>query len=418
MVPKHHSALEEGAEENGWPKLEFLNRLNLLLFFSSRQLHTPTNLFLLSLAVSDFLVGLLLMPIRILLTGGCWVLGSLMCALFNYSSFIITSASVGNMVLISVDRYIAICDPLCYHVKVTQKRVQICICLCWGCSVFYNGVILKDHLKDPDRFNSGYGECVLWIDFLTVTFDVVVTFFAPITVIVVLYMRVFVVAVSQARAMRSHTAAVNIQGSVCRTDMKSERKAATALGVVVIVFICSFCPYFYPTLAGQDILSNEVLLKFGIWLFYFNSCLNPLIYAFFYPWFRKSLKYIITLQILQPSSCDINIFSNTISLHQPSLQHTLFSKITDLTRQSTQLQSLISSDPLNSYLQPALQMPPPVLHFCDTDFLAGEQTLSMAPSGSCQQLPLQRETLADQERAGTVVDAPSRLQRHLKLVNL
>ncbi|XP_043988332.1 trace amine-associated receptor 13c-like [Gambusia affinis] len=284
--------------------------LNLLVIISVshfRQLHTSTNLFLLSLAVSDFLVGLLLMPIRLLLTGGCWMLGSLMCSLFHYTCFLLTSASVGNMVLISVDRYIAICDPLSYHVKVTQRRVQICICLCWGCSAFYNGVMMKDHFKDPDRFNSCYGECVLLTDFLVGTFDVVFTFLTPITVIIVLYMRVFVVAVSQAQAMRSQTAAVRIQGSVRITAKKSERKAAMALGVVVTVFIFNLSPFFYSTFAGLNFSYNEFLSNFGIWLFYFNSCLNPLIYAFFYPWFRKCLKLILTLQILQPASCDINI---------------------------------------------------------------------------------------------------------------
>ncbi|XP_024858655.2 trace amine-associated receptor 13c-like [Kryptolebias marmoratus] len=280
--------------------------LNLLVIISIshfRQLHTTTNLFLLSLSVSDFLVGLFFMPIQILKTEGCWLLGTFMCGFYAYVSFIITSASVGNMVLISADRYVAICDPLRYPNKVTQRKVIICVCLCWACSVLYNGVILKEFLKNPDKYNFCYGECVLLFDDITRTFDLIFTFLSPITVIIVLYMRVFVVAVSQARAMRSHIAA----GSVSVSARKSERKAATAIGVVVIVFVISFCPYFVPAFAGQVLLFSEEFSFFLIWLFYFNSCLNPIIYAFFYPWFRKCIKHIVTLQILQPDSCDSNI---------------------------------------------------------------------------------------------------------------
>ncbi|XP_044073846.1 trace amine-associated receptor 13c-like isoform X2 [Siniperca chuatsi] len=271
------------------------------------QLHTPTNLILLSLAVSDFLVGLLLMPVRILLIGGCWFLGSLICGLYYCASFILTSASVGNVVLISVDRYVAICDPLCYPTKVTQNRVKICVCLCWVCSVFYNGVILIDFLKRPDRYNSCYGECVVVINFTAGAADVMLTFIGPIAVIIVLYMRVFVVAVSQARAMRSPIATVTLQGSVSVTAMKSERKAARTLSVIVVVFLICFCPYFYPSLAGQDTSNSVAFSIFGIWLLYCNSCINPVVYAFFYPWFRRSIKLIVTLQILQPDSCDANI---------------------------------------------------------------------------------------------------------------
>ncbi|XP_037543057.1 trace amine-associated receptor 13c-like [Nematolebias whitei] len=283
--------------------------LNLLVIISIshfRQLHTPTNFFLLSLAVSDFLVGLLLMPTRILQTGGCWYLGSSMCGLFNYFSYIITSASVGNMVLISADRYVAICDPLHYPNKVTLGKVKVCVCLCWACSVFYNGLILKEFLKNPDKYNFCYGECVLLFDYITQAFDLIITFVSPITVITVLYMRVFVVAVSQARAMRSHVAAVTVsqKGSAPVSTKKSERKAATVLGVVVIVFVTSFCPYFLPAFAGMNLITNQEISVFLVWLFYCNSCLNPIIYAVFYPWFRKSIKHIVTLQILQPDSCE------------------------------------------------------------------------------------------------------------------
>ncbi|XP_034057388.1 trace amine-associated receptor 13c-like [Gymnodraco acuticeps] len=283
--------------------------LNLLVIISIshfRQLHTPTNVLLLSLAVSDLLVGLFMMPLQIMLLRGCWDLGSLICGMFSYTSFILTSASVGNMVLISIDRHMAICGPLSYPTKVTQTRVKLCVCLCWASSIFYNGVILIDFLKHPNIYSSCYGECVVMINFITGSVDVMLTFVGPISVIVVLYMRVFVVALTQARAMRSHISGVTIQSSMVTTK-KSERKAARTLGVVIVVFLMCFCPYFYPSLAGQDLITGVEFSTFGIWLLFCNSCVNPLVYALFYPWFRRSVKLIVTLQILQPGSCDANV---------------------------------------------------------------------------------------------------------------
>ncbi|XP_026151969.1 trace amine-associated receptor 13c-like [Mastacembelus armatus] len=282
--------------------------LNLLIIISIshfRQLHTNTNTLLLSLAVSDFLVGLVLMPGETLRQTDCWFLGDLMCSLYKYVSYIITSTSVGNMVLISVDRYVTICDPLHYPTRVTDRRVKLCVCLCWLGSVFYYSLFFKDELPEPGRYNSCYGQCLLVISYIAGVVDLVVTFITPVTVIIVLYMRVFVVAVSQARAMRSHITAVTLQRSVSLTT-KSELKAARTLGVLVAVFLMCFCPYYRVSLAGVIAL-NGSSAAFVLYLLYCNSCLNPLIYALFYPWFRKTVKLIVTLQILQPGSREANV---------------------------------------------------------------------------------------------------------------
>ncbi|XP_056245617.1 trace amine-associated receptor 13c-like [Seriola aureovittata] len=284
--------------------------LNLLVIISIshfRQLHSPTNLLILSLAVSDLLVGLLLMPVEIFFTEACWFLGELMCALYYVAVFTITSSSVGNMVLISIDRYLAICDPLHYTTRVTLGRTRICVCLCWICSVLYNSLILKDFLRQSSSQNSCYGECILVLSYITGAVDFVFTFIGPITVIIFLYMRVFVVAVSQAQAVRPHITGVTLQRSVRLTAKKSEMKAARTLGVVIVVFLICFCPYYSPSLVGQDIEDSSSSTPFVVWLLNFNSCLNPIIYAFFYPWFRKSIKVIVTLKILQPDSSDTKI---------------------------------------------------------------------------------------------------------------
>ncbi|XP_028248980.1 trace amine-associated receptor 13c-like [Parambassis ranga] len=281
--------------------------LNLLVVISIshfKQLHTPTNFLLLSLAVSDFFVGLLIL-FQIMLIDGCWFLGDLMCALYFLLDYIITSSSVGTMVLISIDRYIAICDPLHYPSKVTQNRVKGCILLCWICSIVFQCLLLRDNLEHPGRFNTCFGECVVVVGYFSGIADVVFSFTIPITVIIVLYLRVFVVAVSQARALRSQIGPAAPQGSV--NAKKSELKALRTVSIVIIVFLICLCPYYCVTFAQEDALLNTSSIAFVMCLFYVNSCLNPLIYALFYPWFRKSIKLIITLQILQPGTSEASI---------------------------------------------------------------------------------------------------------------
>uniref|UniRef100_UPI0037E82FBF trace amine-associated receptor 13c-like n=1 Tax=Semicossyphus pulcher TaxID=241346 RepID=UPI0037E82FBF len=281
--------------------------LNLLVIISIshfRQLHTTTNLLLLSLAVSDFLVGLVVMPGEIILTETCWFLGDILCAVYYLLPFLIICASAASMVLISVDRYVAICYPLHYPTKVTVQRVRFFVCVCWLYAFFVSVLLLYDHLKQPGRYNSCYGECVVNI---SGDLDLVFSFIIPISIIIALYLRVFAVAVSQARAMRSHIAAVTLQRSQTVAVKRSELKAARTLGIVVAVFLMCYCPYYCVFLTSSKITIGSTAEAFMSFLMYFNSCLNPLIYAFFYPWFRKAIRLIVTLKVTLPGSCEANL---------------------------------------------------------------------------------------------------------------
>uniref|UniRef100_A0A8C6TP16 G-protein coupled receptors family 1 profile domain-containing protein n=1 Tax=Neogobius melanostomus TaxID=47308 RepID=A0A8C6TP16_9GOBI len=246
------------------------------------------------------------MPFQIFYYHGCWFLGSFACALNNFSSFLVISASVGNMVLISVDRYIAICDPMLYPSTVTIKRVTVCIFLCWIFSSVHAGWILRDILGQPDIYNSCIGECVLIVNYAEGVVDLVLTFFAPIIVITYLYTRVFVVAVSQARAMRSQITAITV-GPVAITVQRSEMKAAKTLGVLVLVFLLCSCPYYCFTVAADSNLLGGSSGEAELWLIYLNSCINPVIYVFCYPWFRKTVKMIFTLNVFKSDSCEAKV---------------------------------------------------------------------------------------------------------------
>ncbi|XP_028992107.1 trace amine-associated receptor 13c-like [Betta splendens] len=282
--------------------------LNLLVIVSIshfRQLHTSTNLLVLSLAVVDLLVGLLQMPIEIILYRGCWLLSDFICTVNFSLGYLLVSVSVGNLVLISVDRYVAVCKPMFYSTKVTVGRVQLSVCLCWFCSAVHSCWILRDFLREQDGLSFCYGECVVAVTYAQVAVDLVVTFLGPFVVVTLLYVRVFVVAVSQARAVRSQVEAVALPCSEAPKPRKAELKAARTLGVVVLVFLLCSAPYYIFTIATE--ISSIGGTSAAIWLLYSNSCINPVSYTFFYPWFRKSIKLIVTLRILQPGSCDTNM---------------------------------------------------------------------------------------------------------------
>ncbi|XP_038157372.1 trace amine-associated receptor 13c-like [Cyprinodon tularosa] len=279
----------------------FLNLLVIISICHFKKLQSPTNILLLSLAISDCIVGFLI-SFQIAQIDDCWYLGDIICVLYVILDYVITTSSIGTMVLISVDRYVAICYPLYYPTKVTAERARVCVSLFWMCSILYNCVLFRDNLQHPGRYNSCSGECLVFLDYFGGVFDLLSSFICPVTVIIILYVRVFIVVVSQARAMKSHVASVSIQGSVRVTAKKSEIKAAIILGIVVVVFLICTLPYFCITLIDENAAvsaSNVTVI-----LFYVNSTLNPLMYALFYPWFRKSVKLIFTLQILKPDSCD------------------------------------------------------------------------------------------------------------------
>ncbi|KAM7379995.1 hypothetical protein PAMP_003325 [Pampus punctatissimus] len=291
----------------------FTVALNLLVIISIshfRQLHTPTNLLLLSLAVSDLLVGVVMMPGILVTQTTCWLISDIMCLISNFVAFVINASSVSTMMLISFDRYMAICEPLHYTSKITVRKIKICVCLCWLYSVLFAIFNVKNDLTQLGRYDPCQGQCPSVTDYITGVVDIVLAFIAPVTFITIVYMRVFVVAVSQARAMRSHVKSVTLQVSVTVTSRvnikKSELKAARTLGITVIVFIICLFPYHIASLTGSNAVSTSFEF-FVLYLLYFNSCLNPLIYALFYPWFRKAIKLILTLKTLQPGSCEVNI---------------------------------------------------------------------------------------------------------------
>jgi len=79
-------------------------------------------------------------------------------------------------------------------------------------------------------------------------------------------------------------------------EAKRERKAAKTLAIVTGAFIACWLPFFIQALlmaVFKEWEFNERMVAFFLWLGYFNSTLNPIIYTVFSPEFRQAFQRIL-----------------------------------------------------------------------------------------------------------------------------
>ncbi|XP_059212920.1 trace amine-associated receptor 1-like [Centropristis striata] len=248
------------------------NLLVVISIFYFQQLHTPTNYLILSLAVADLLVGVLVFPFSMAFTvTSCWYYEGLFY------------------------RYFAVCQPLTYKSKINGRVIGFMIGVSWGVAALIGiGIIVAG-------FNQGKCEDSCLIDALiSTTLGCIFAFYIPVIIMLSIYLKIFLVAQRQMQSIQSTTC--QSTKSVA-TVTKMERKATKTLAIVLGVFLLCWTPYFICIIFQP--LTYDVTPIFGIetlnWLALSNSTLNPFIYAFFYSWFRSAFRMIISGQIFQGS---------------------------------------------------------------------------------------------------------------------
>ncbi|XP_069115448.1 QRFP-like peptide receptor [Argopecten irradians] len=289
----------------------FGNILVIWTIVRNTHMHTVTNYYIANLALSDFLVSSIVLPLKLLeYTSPCeWQIFSHdgLCAVVYYIQPIFVFASVLTLVAISLERYYAIVHPLSAMKVNSKSRTKKIIAITWIIPI----VICTPYLYCDSysfEFRSHFGSVSRQIcadrfdeidggtgNFRRVFFLVLTAFmyFLPMIIIITTCSRIAMSLLKPIIIERSQSGTGNCK----RRDEVNKRKVARMVIVIAVAFIVSWSPMYVVNIVSQLQGQGDSFLIHSNFLFtmliihlagFINSCVNPFIYTAMSKKFRKS----------------------------------------------------------------------------------------------------------------------------------
>lgn len=252
------------------------NAIVCVIVVTNVRLRTYTNGFLVSLAVSDILTGGLFFPVH--LSGP----DSAVASSEGYLIAFVLLSGVGNICLVTWDRYNAVAKPFKYK-KIVKCHFTKLIVVTWATALVVSILPLTWKADSNIVIHKVYLFCLMGF-FIVIPYAAV--FFA--------YYQISQHLKKHHQKLRKHSTK-----ALSSRKMKAEAKVTKVFLTIVIIFVLSWLPIIYMTTVAsvnRPDLSPVALQKVSLFTVALSSLLNPLLYAFMKEDFRREFKKMSSRQ--------------------------------------------------------------------------------------------------------------------------
>ncbi|XP_010775951.1 opsin 4b [Notothenia coriiceps] len=283
------------------------NLLVIYAFCRSRSLRTPSNIFIINLAITDLLMCVTQTPTFFINSmHKRWIFGKKGCEIYAFCGALFGICSMITLMVIAVDRYVVITRPLASLGGMSRRKALCILAAAW---VYSAGWSLPPFFGWSAYVPEGLMTSCSW-DYMTFTPSVrsytmllfIFVFFIPLFIIIFSYFCIF-------RAIRHTTRAItqmNCQGTRDSAKkfnkMKTEWKMAKIALIVILLYVISWAPYSCAALtafAGHADMLTPYMHSVPAVIAKASAIHNPIIYAITHPKYRSALgRYIPYLGVL------------------------------------------------------------------------------------------------------------------------
>ncbi|XP_022606005.1 B2 bradykinin receptor-like [Seriola dumerili] len=266
------------------------NLFVVMVFCLHKKACTVPEIYLSNLAAADFILSSFL-PFWAVYTANkfSWPFGSTMCQIAALCIVMNAYCSIYFLVLVSIDRYLALVHPLSHERMRRPKYAKLACLLVWALGLLPGVPVLMYRKVEYNPCTNKYICFIAYpstkIELLSEAMLITFSFIIPI----------FIISFCTFKIIRALNHRLNAQNT--------EHKATTLVLAVLLSFLVCWVPFHLvkiiemliiaKVLEGCDLYRHiEATKLIVIYLAFFNSVLNPILYVIVGKKFRKKVKEV------------------------------------------------------------------------------------------------------------------------------